>query len=66
MSSNAPSIPEKSSHSRFFSGYKIRALGEARGPALREALEEQGAQWLTDEDEQSADFLIVRLVGYVY
>ena len=64
-SSHLPVIQAKSTPSRLFSGYKIRALGDARWSSLREALQEQGARWLTDDDEDSADFVIVRLVRWV-
>ncbi|KAF8512497.1 hypothetical protein JB92DRAFT_2928157 [Gautieria morchelliformis] len=52
-----------SSDSRLFTGYKFRAFGEAYGPTLREALEELGAQWLTEDEDQDADFFVVRLVS---
>ena len=51
--------------SQLFAGHKFRAFGEAKGPTLREALEEHGGQWLTEDEEQDADFLIVRLVRCV-
>ena len=62
---NNVSTSASSSNSRLFAGYKFRAFGEAKGPKLREALEEHGGQWLTQDEEQDADFLIVRLVRCV-
>lgn len=61
-----PAVPANSSDSVLFAGYKFRALGEARGSSLREALESNGGQWLDEDDEQCADFILVRLVRYVH
>ncbi|KAF8589879.1 hypothetical protein K439DRAFT_1657707 [Ramaria rubella] len=57
-----PSTAITSSASQIFVGYTFRAFGEAQGCTLRTAIEDCGAQWLTD-GEQDADFLIVRLVS---
>ena len=53
------------STTQFFSGYKFRAFGEAKGPVLRDAIETCGGRWLAEDDEdEDADFLVVRLVRY--
>ncbi|KII84392.1 hypothetical protein PLICRDRAFT_179634 [Plicaturopsis crispa FD-325 SS-3] len=64
--SRAPSFapaPEPSS-SGLFSGLKFRALGEAKGPNVREAVEGCGGHMVSDEDaDEIVDFIVVRLVS---
>ena len=47
--------------SMIFVGMVFRALGEAKTPTVRKAIEELGGTMSTDQDEE-VDFIIVRLV----
>jgi len=57
----APGSPARPS--KIFAGMTFRALGEAKGPAVRGAIEQLGGRMSTDEDE-GVTFTIVRLVRY--
>ncbi|KAI0636255.1 hypothetical protein C8Q77DRAFT_1102527 [Trametes polyzona] len=48
-----------------FQGKRIRALGEARCASVRKAIEDCGGSWVAahDDDDDSVDFIIVRLVS---
>ncbi|KAF8193425.1 hypothetical protein BJ912DRAFT_241190 [Pholiota molesta] len=46
---------------QIFAGKRVRALGEAKGAVVRNAVEPLGGVMSTDEDEE-VDFIIVRLV----
>jgi hypothetical protein len=48
-----------------FSGYRFRALGEAKTPAVKSAVESFGGQMVLEVDDE-VDFIIVRLVRYVH
>ncbi|KAF8813526.1 hypothetical protein BYT27DRAFT_7131662 [Phlegmacium glaucopus] len=54
----AASVPA----SMMFAGMVFRALGEARSPNVRRAIEELGGRMSTDQDED-VNFVIVRLVS---
>lgn len=72
-----PAIPEKRGESsisveepvvgpsKMFAGYKFSALGEAKTPSVRNAVESYGGQMVNELDEE-VDFIIVRLVRYVH
>ncbi|KAI0327027.1 hypothetical protein GY45DRAFT_1257833 [Cubamyces sp. BRFM 1775] len=47
-----------------FKGKRLRALGEARCANVRRAVEECGGSWIgVDDDDDSADYIVVRLVS---
>ncbi|KAI0656497.1 hypothetical protein C8Q70DRAFT_1012254 [Cubamyces menziesii] len=47
-----------------FKGKRLRALGEARCANVRRAIEDCGGSWVgADDDDDSVDFIIVRLVS---
>ncbi|OSC98510.1 hypothetical protein PYCCODRAFT_1480561 [Trametes coccinea BRFM310] len=47
-----------------FKGVRIRALGEAKCASVRRAIEDCGGTWVNaDDDDESVDFIIVRLVS---
>ncbi|KAI0363605.1 hypothetical protein BV20DRAFT_1031089 [Pilatotrama ljubarskyi] len=47
-----------------FKGMRIRALGEARCGSVRRAVEECGGTWVgAGDDDDSVDFIVVRLVS---
>ncbi|EPQ54267.1 hypothetical protein GLOTRDRAFT_78211 [Gloeophyllum trabeum ATCC 11539] len=46
-----------------FTGAKFKLLGEARAPNVRSAVEDYGGRVLSAEDEDEADFIIVRLIS---
>ncbi|KZV77250.1 hypothetical protein PENSPDRAFT_747002 [Peniophora sp. CONT] len=46
-----------------FSGLRFRALGEAKSPNVRSAVESCGGTWIEDVDDDSVDYIIVRLVS---
>ena len=49
-----------------FKGKRLRALGEARCANVRRAIEDCGGSWVgADDDDDSVDFIIVRLVRCV-
>lgn len=50
-----------------FKGMRIRALGEARSANVRRAVEECGGTWVSahDDDDDTVDFIVVRLVRCV-
>lgn len=60
--------PSRSSSSAVFSGLTFRALGEARTTSVRNAVEQGGGVMVSadDEDDAGVDFIIVRLVRYVF
>ncbi len=47
-----------------FTGYRFRALGEAKSSAVKNAVESYGGRVVNEWDEE-VDFIIVRLVRYV-
>lgn len=60
-----PSMPDTSR--RLFSGLKFRGLGEARSAVVRTEIEGCGGQMVSDEEgDEDVDFVIVRLVRYVW
>ncbi|KAI0353702.1 hypothetical protein OH77DRAFT_1505190 [Trametes cingulata] len=47
-----------------FKGMRIRALGEARCGSVRRAVEECGGTWVgMEDDDETVDFIVVRLVS---
>ncbi|KAF9554743.1 hypothetical protein CPC08DRAFT_726916 [Agrocybe pediades] len=48
---------------QIFAGMKLAALGEARTPTVRSAIEQHGGTWCADEEEDGVDFIVVRLVS---
>ncbi|KAF4614207.1 hypothetical protein D9613_008021 [Agrocybe pediades] len=48
---------------QIFAGMKLAALGEARTPTVRSAIEQHGGAWCADEEEEGVDFIVVRLVS---
>jgi len=63
VTENAVAGPSTVPPTPIFAGMKIRALGEAKGPTVRTAVEQHGGTWSVDEDDD-VDFIIVRLVRY--
>ncbi|KAG5641864.1 hypothetical protein DXG03_004088 [Asterophora parasitica] len=53
----------KSAISGIFSGLKFVALGEAKSPSVRTAIEDNGGRMALDADDENVDFIIVRLVS---
>lgn len=52
---------------KIFVGMRFRVRGEARSASVRSAIESCGGTWVEDEDEEErVDFVIVRLVRYVF
>ncbi|KAJ3570667.1 hypothetical protein NP233_g4252 [Leucocoprinus birnbaumii] len=47
---------------KMFVGYRFRALGEAKTPAVKNAVESYGGR-MVSEDDEDVDFVIVRLVS---
>lgn len=62
---NASGSSSTSLPSQIFASKRVRALGEARGAVVRNAVEQLGGFMSTVEDEE-VDFIIVRLVSYVF
>ena len=56
-----PAAAAANTASMIFAGMVFRALGEARSPNVRGAIDELGGRMSTDQDED-VDFVIVRLV----
>ena len=67
-SSPAAVAPEPGGSSpKIFVGMRFRVRGEARSASVRSAIESCGGTWVEDEDEEErVDFVIVRLVRYVF
>ncbi|KAH9902436.1 hypothetical protein C8Q73DRAFT_3906 [Cubamyces lactineus] len=49
---------------KLFKGKRLRAIGEARCANVRRAIEDCGGSWVgADDDDDSVDFIVVRLVS---
>lgn len=48
-----------------FAGLKFTALGEAKSPSVRNAIEEHGGKFFLEMEDTEVDYIIVRLVRYV-
>ena len=60
----ASSTSGPASFPQIFAGKTIRALGEAKGPNVRQAVEQHGGRMSADPDED-VDYIVVRLVRLV-
>lgn len=58
---SVPSSSKDSTQYMIFAGYSFQARGEARGPTVRDAVEQHGGRWVTEEDTD-VDFILIRLV----
>ncbi|KAF9459055.1 hypothetical protein BDZ94DRAFT_1300839 [Collybia nuda] len=73
MASAPPPLPKKNGESstsvvdtttsNLFVGLKFLALGEAKSPSVRGAVEQNGGRMALEADEQEVDYVIVRLVS---
>ncbi|PCH42583.1 hypothetical protein WOLCODRAFT_137970 [Wolfiporia cocos MD-104 SS10] len=52
-----------SSSSTVFAGLTFRAVGEAKGPRVKMAVEECGGRLVSDEYDGEVDFILVRLIS---
>ena len=50
---------------QLFQGKVFRAMGEARCPSVREAIEQAGGMLVSEGSDEEVDFIIVRLVRLV-
>lgn len=71
---SAPPLPEKNGESStsvnepassLFLGLKFLALGEAKSPTVRNAIEQNGGRMTLEMEDDEVDYIIVRLVRYV-
>lgn len=71
---SAPPLPEKNGESsttvdtassNLFAGLSFLALGEAKSPSVRSAIEQNGGKMALEADDQDVDYIIVRLVRWV-
>jgi DNA replication regulator DPB11 len=55
---------DQNNSTSIFAGKTFRAMGEARSPAVRQAIEEAGGRLVPEGSDEDVDIVLVRLVRY--